>query len=108
GRDQGSSRVPGKERRRAPQNGVVQIVAQIRDHPEPGIIYVIGSGVLKNAFQYRRSNQGDRNDGPRLAQGRWNQLLQEERRIRGGKGEKAKGAARRTRVEHAIENRSKQ
>ena len=64
------------ERRR---HGVVEIVAQVGDHAETGVVHQVGTGVVEDSLEYRRRNQRKGDDGPgivkmrgnRTAAGRW-------------------------------------
>ena len=85
----------------APQDGIVQIVAQVRDHAEAGIVHQVRSAIIEDPFEQSRSDQGEGDDGPFVVEVRGNDLLQayaeagtEERNL-------AVGCIR---VEHAIED----
>ena len=56
GRDQCPRCVFLKEGNRAPQDRVVEIVAQVGDHAEAGMVDEIGPGVVQNSLQHGRCN----------------------------------------------------
>ena len=82
GRDQRAGGVLLKKCRRAPQDGVVEIVAQVGDHAEPGVVHQIGSGIIENALQHGGGHQREGNYGPCIVEMRGNKLLQIDDMVR--------------------------
>ena len=50
GRDQCAGGVLGKKGCRATQDRVVQVIAQVRDHAEAGMVYQVGPGVVEDSL----------------------------------------------------------
>ena len=82
GREQRSGSVLRKKSRRAPQDRVVEIVAQVGDHAEAGVVHQIRSRVIENSFKHGRTDQRNRDHGPRIREMRGHQLLQVDRMVR--------------------------
>ena len=74
-REQRTRRVFREKRRRTPQDCVIQIVAQVRDHPKPRVIHQVGPGVVEDALQHRGRHQREGNHRPWIVKVRRNQLL---------------------------------
>ena len=87
GRDQRPRGVLLKKRRRAPQHGVVQIVAQVGDHAESGMVHQISAGIIENAFQDRGRDQRVRHNRPGIVKMCGNELLQVDDVPAAGNGE---------------------
>ena len=85
----------------APQDGVVEIVAQVGDHAEAGIVHQVGSAIIEDPFEQSRSDQGEGDDGPFVVEVRGNNLLQAYAEAGTEERDLAVGCIG---VEHAIEN----
>ena len=84
GGEQCASGVFGKKCGRAAQQGGVEIVAQIGDHAETGVIHQVGPGVVADAFENCGSDQRKSHDGPGIGEMRGNELLQVDWVMRAG------------------------
>src|ERR1700677_498586 len=60
----------------APQDGVVQIVAQVGNHAEAGIVHQVGSAIIEDPLEQSRSDQGESDDRPFIVEVRWHKQLQ--------------------------------
>ena len=78
GREQGAGGVLGEKGSRATKDGVIEIVAQVGDHSEPGVVDENSSDVIEDAFQHRGGHEGESDHGPRIVKVRGNQLLEIE------------------------------
>ena len=94
-----------KKRDGAPQNGVVEIIAQVGDHAEAGIVHQVGSAVIEDPLQQSGSHQREGDDVPCIVEVRGDNLLQAYAETRSEEGD---GAVGRIGVEHAVENRTDQ
>ena len=61
---------------RAPQDGVIQVVAQVGDHPEAGEIHQVSAGIIEDAFQNGCRHQRKGNNSPGVLKVRRDELLQ--------------------------------
>ncbi len=75
-REQRARGVFHEKRRRTPQDGVIQIVPQVRDHAEPRVVHQVGSGVVEDPLQYRGRHQRKGDHRPWILKVRRNQLLE--------------------------------
>ena len=101
GRDDGAGRILLEERDGAPQNGVVEIIAEVGDHAEAGIVHQVGSAVIEDPLQQSGNHQREGDDGPCIVEMRGDNLLQAYAEARSEEGD---GAVGRIGVEHAVEN----
>ena len=76
GGEQRTGRVFLEECRRAPQDRIVEIIPEVRDHAKAGIIHKIGAGVITDPFQHGRRDQGEGYNGPRILEVGRNKLLE--------------------------------
>ncbi len=76
GRNQCAGGVLLKKRRRTPQDGVVEIIAQVGDHAEPGVVHQVSAGVIENSLQDGGGHQREGHHRPGIVKVRRNKLLQ--------------------------------
>ena len=91
GGKQRAGRVLLEERHRTSQHRVVQVVAQVRNHPEPRIVHQVSSKIIRQRLHKRRRNQGIRHHRP---------LVLEMRRVPGSGGRHCGGSTPRSRSEN--------
>ena len=94
------------KRCRAPQDGIVEIITQIGDHAEAGVIDQIGSRIIQDSFENGGSHKGEGNDCPRILEVRRNELLQVDHVAGSGQFEELHLAGGRARIQHPVEDRS--
>jgi hypothetical protein len=97
-----------KKCRRALQDGIVKVVAQIRNHAEPGIVHQVRARIITDPFQYGGRNQGKCHDRPRILKVRRNKLLQINRMPAARNRKQLHLARLRTRIQHPIKDRPDQ
>ena len=65
-----------KEGDGAAEDGLVEIVAQVGDHAEAGVIREVGSGVVADALEHRGSDEGEGDYGPVVVEVRGDETLE--------------------------------
>ncbi len=108
GRKQRAGGVLCEKSRRAPQDRVVKIVAQVGDHAEAGVVRQVGASIVEYPLQDGCRYQRERYHRPRILKVRGNQLLKVENAVGAGESEKLNRPGLGARVEYAIENRANQ
>jgi hypothetical protein len=93
-----------KERGRAADDGIVKIVAEIRDHTETGVIYQVGTAIVANSFENGGGHQGKGNSGPGIGEARRNELLKINGVMGVGNGEELNIPRSGGGIQHAIEH----
>ena len=106
GGNQCAGGMPLKERRRALQDGVIQMISQVGDQSEAGVVHQVGAGVVANAFEHGRNHQGISHDRPGVMEVRGNETLQVNRVVGAGDGEKANVVGAGGRIKYAVKNRA--
>ena len=81
-RDQRARRVALEERGGAAQDRVVKVVAQVRDHSEPGLVGKQSAKVVADRLNDCRTNKRNRNNGPRIVKMVRNEELQIDDTVR--------------------------
>ena len=81
-RDQRARRVALEERGGAAQDRVVKVVAQVRDHSEPGLVGKQSAKVVADRLNDCRTNKSNRNNGPRIVKMVRNEELQIDDTVR--------------------------
>ena len=76
GRNNGAGSVLLEEGDGAAQNGVVEVIAQVGDHAEAGIVHQVGSAVIEDTLQQRGNYQREGHDVPRIVEVGGDNLLQ--------------------------------
>ena len=65
-----------KERDGAAEDGLVEVVTQVGDHAEAGVIGEVGSGVVADALERRGGDEGEGDDGPVVVEVRGDEALE--------------------------------
>ena len=65
-----------KEGRGAPQDGVVEVVAQVGDHAEARIVHQVGAGIVADGLEHGRGDERIGHDRPGIVEVRRHQPLQ--------------------------------
>ncbi len=76
GRNQRPRGVPREKARRAVENVLVELVAEIGDQPEAHVIHQVRSQIVADAFHHRGANQRHHNHGKHIVEMTWDELLQ--------------------------------
>src|SRR5579883_73290 len=73
-----------EERDRTPQDYFIQVITQVGDHAEAGVVHQIRACIIADAFQQGGNDQGERNHCPDVMNEMRNKLLQRELIMRAG------------------------
>ena len=98
----------GKERGRAAQDAVVEIVAQIGHHPEAGVIHQVRSHVVEDSLEHGSAHERKSHHRPGIVKMRGNQILQEQRSIRARQNKQLDRPALRGGIQHTVKDRTDQ
>ena len=97
----------GKKFHRAPQDRIIEFVAQVGDHAESGIAHQIGSYVVANSFDNRGPNEGDSHHRPGIVELRRKELVKIDWPVPGDLKQQYI-AAHRIGIQHTIKDRPNQ
>jgi hypothetical protein len=93
-----------EERDAAAQDGFVEVVAEIGDHPESGVVHKVGAAIIAEPLDESRDHEGDCDDDPVIVKMGGHEVAQVELIMGAGDDEKRDSALRGVRVEDAIED----
>ena len=93
-----------KEGDGAAEDGVVEVVAQVGDQSEAGVIHQVGAGVVEQSLGNGGSDQRKGDHGPRVVKVTGNKLLEVDGLVRPGRSKEHDAVGLRGRAEDAVED----
>ena len=105
GRQQGARGVLLEERSRAPQHRAVQVVAQVGNHAEAGVVDQVGAAVIAYRLEQRGRDQRVGHDRPGVVKVAGNEEVQIERSMEAWQRKAQQIGRTRIGIEHLIEDR---
>src|ERR1700755_633102 len=93
-----------EERGGTSQHGVIDVIAQIRDHAEATVIHQVGAGVIADSLQDRGNYESEGDDGPVVVQLVRHERLEMEDAVRARDTEELNFLVRNGRIENPLED----